>query len=57
MSNISPNEGYVHGGETPRQRSEFYDALVERALQNAGVAAPTHHDDNNTLHNEFPQTD
>lgn len=57
MSNVSPNEGYVNGGETPRQRGEFYDALLEHALQNAGVVAPTHHDDDNTLRNEFPQTD
>lgn len=29
MSGISPNEGYVNGGETARQRAEYYDAVME----------------------------
>jgi len=35
MSAISPNEGYVNGGETPRQRADYYDAVIAAAGQAA----------------------
>lgn len=35
MSNTSSNEGYVNGGETPRQRAEYYDAVIAASGQAA----------------------